>query len=312
VIGAAAQGVWAGAAALRRMLRPATMLLALLAGTGAGLIVRGLPEGDLAGMVYPPLVATLVGVLTLPLAAGLATSERHGGFEQLVAVRPIGSLPWTLGRVSGSLVGAALLALLLAASARTVGGTVRVPETVEGSNVRSTSALPVWRFALPAGRTGPFELRLAGVGPRILRHELGVEVARGGAREVQPSRVVSGRSIRFDVPDLAPARGDLFVSLRPGPGLLLDDAAPHLVIGQETLGRAGLPLPLGAVRRLAFAVLAVVAAACAFRFETACLAGVLALAVNLPWAGPRFPAAAAGLLVVALLGTALTRRAALP
>jgi hypothetical protein len=87
---------------------------------------------------------------------------------------------------------------------------------------------------------------------------------------------------------------------------------PRLAIGTQPLGREGSPLSPDAVRRLGVAVLAALAAACAFRFETACLVGLLALVVDLPWAGPRFPLAVAGLLVVAVLGTALTRRAALP
>jgi hypothetical protein len=59
-------------------------------------------------------------------------------------------------------------------------------------------------------------------------------------------------------------------------------------------------------------VLAALAAACAFRFETACLAGVLALAVNLEPGEPRFALAVLGLFGMAILGTALARRSALP
>lgn len=306
------QALHAGASSLRRMLRPACVGLALLAGVVAGLIVRGVPGGELASAIYPTLVATLAGVLALPLAAGILTAERHGGFEQLVAVRPIGSLAWTLGRVCGSLVGAALLVLLLSAGARVLGGTVKVPDTLEGSSVLATPATSVWRFALPAGSTGPFELRLSGKGPRIARHALGVEVQRGGVSEVLAPLSVSGRTIRFDVPGLPPARGDLFVTLRPAPGLLLAGTAPRLVIGERTLGRSGLPLPLDSGGRLGFSVLAALAAACAFRFETACLAGVLALAVNLEPGEPRFALAVLGLFGMAILGTALARRSALP
>jgi hypothetical protein len=178
--------------------------------------------------------------------------------------------------------------------------------------VLATPAAATWRFALPAGSAGPFEQRLFGSGPRILRHALGVEVRRGGAGAVLDPVIVSGRSIRFDVPGLAPARGDLFVTLRPPAGLVFEARPPSLVVGEQPLGRAGLPLPLAPMRRLGIGLLAVLAAACAFRFETACLAGVLALALELPRHGPRLGVAVVGLLVVALLGTALTRRAALP
>jgi hypothetical protein len=300
------------AASLVRVLRVGCVALALALGAVAGLVLRGLPGGELAAEVLPALVATLAGALVLPLAAGVLTSERHGGFEQLVAVRPIGSLAWTLGRTSGSLVGAAVLVLLLAAAARLVGGTVSVPETVEGTNVHATPSMAVWRFPLPAGRAGLFELRLAGAGPRVLSHALGVEVGRGTARSEPTTVQVSGRTIRLDVPDLAPARGDLFVTLRPAPGLVLGAAPPRLAIGTRPLGRDGSPLSADALRRLGLAVRAALAAACAFRFETACLAGLLALVVDVPWEGPRLPLAVAGLLLVAVLGTALTRRAALP
>ena len=64
--------------------------------------------------------------------------------------------------------------------------------------------------------------------------------------------------------------------------------------------------------RLGFAALATLAAACAFHFETSCLAGVLALAVDLPPVPWVWGVTVGLLLLFGTLGTALTRRAALP
>ena len=85
-----------------------------------------------------------------------------------------------------------------------------------------------------------------------------------------------------------------------------------MTVGSEPLGRAGLPLPESAVAQLLLATLAALAAGCAFHFETACLAGLLAIAVRMPGSAWVWTAAVAGLLLLAILGTALQRRAALP
>jgi hypothetical protein len=114
------------------------------------------------------------------------------------------------------------------------------------------------------------------------------------------------------VPDLWPARGDLSVTLRGARGLLLGHEPPLLVVGSQPLGRAGLPLPGAAVGTLLLATLAALAAGCAFHFETACLAGLLAVAVRMPAERWVFGAALLGLVLFAILGTALQRRAALP
>ncbi|HZL99514.1 MAG TPA: hypothetical protein VFD43_04600, partial [Planctomycetota bacterium] len=143
-------------------------------------------------------------------------------------------------------------------------------------------------------------------------HPLAIDLRRGGVPlELEP-RPVSGRRVRLTLPDLSPARGDLFVTLRPGEGLALGGAAPRLRVGWMPLGRAGLAPPLGSATRLVVALLAGLAAACAFRFETACLAALLALAVDPAGHPLTLPAAIAFLLVFAIVGTALARRTAIP
>lgn len=302
----------AGVAALRRMLTPATLLLAVVAGALAGAAVLGLPDATLAPDVFEALLLVFGALLLLPLAAGLTSSERAGGFEQLVAVRPVGSPAWALGRLAGALLGAATLALLLGASARAVGGRVSVPLESTGVLDDESRAGSTWRFELPAGVQGPFELR-AEVLPAVpTGGMLAVAVARSDARVELPAVHVTRRSVQFELPDLAPARGDLRVTLQPGAGLLPGSAAPRLVVGRQPLGRAGLPLPGAAGAPLLLAVLAALAAGCAFHFETACLAGLLALAVRLPDDPRAWVAAVAGLAGLAVLGTALQRRTALP
>lgn len=302
----------AGAAALRRMLTPATALLAALAGGLAGAAVLGLPDATLAPDVFEALLLVFGALLLLPLAAGLASSERAGGFEQLVAVRPVGSLAWALGRLAGALAGAAMLALLLGACARAVGGQLPVPLETQGVLDDESRAGATWRFELPAGVQGPFELRAEVLPAAPTGGLLSLVVARSDARVELPAVHVTRRSVRLELPDLLPARGDLRVTLAPGPGLLPGSAAPRLVVGRRPLGRGALPLPGAAGAPLLLAVLAALAAGCAFHFETACLAGLLALAVRLPDEPLAWTAAVAGLTALAVLGTALQRRAALP
>ena len=119
-------------AALRRTTRATLLLLSMLMGALAGLIVVGLPEPRLAQELFGGLVLVFASVLVLPVAAGVISAERRGGYEQLVGLRPLSSLSWALGRLLGILLGASLLAVLLAASARAVGGRLTVPESVEG------------------------------------------------------------------------------------------------------------------------------------------------------------------------------------
>ncbi len=302
----------AGAAALRRTLRPATLLLAALAGVLAGAAMLGLPEPALAPDLFPALLRVLGALLLLPLAAALPSSEREGGFEQLVAVRPIGSLAWALGRLAGVLLGAATLALLLASCARAVGGRLAVPRETQGVREESGVQGDVWRFEIPAGLRGPYELRVETlpVDPAGTRLELLLQ--RSDVHVQLDPRAVQRRTTRVELPDLWPARGDLRVTLTAAPGVLVRDQPPRMVIGSQPLGRAGLPLPRAAAAPLLLAVLAALAAGCAFHFETACLAGLLALAIRMPDDAWAWASAVAGLVLLAVLGTALQRRAALP
>ncbi|HTE06989.1 MAG TPA: hypothetical protein VK824_12415 [Planctomycetota bacterium] len=299
------------AGTVRRMLSPQALVLAALAGLLAGLAVRALPAASLAADAYAGLVRVLAAVLVLPLAASVPTADRAGGYEQLVALRPLSSLAWTAGRISGSVLGMAMLVLLLAGTTRWVAGARPMPETVDGSRMNVASD-PQWRFPLPAGRRGPFDLQLSVLSRTPGSQRLAIDVTRGdGVLSLAP-RIFPRAQATVPLPDLWPERGDLFVTLHPGPGLVLDDAPPRLVVGTVPLGRDALALPMSACAGLFLALLAALAAACAFHFETACLAGLLALAVELPEGRWPLPAAVALLALIATLGTALQRRSAMP
>lgn len=298
--------------ALRRLFMPVPLVLATGAGALVGLIVRGLPEPELAARAFPLLATTLGGLVALPLAAGWICAERQRGYEQLVASRRISSLSWSVGRLAGSLVGAGSLLLLLFATARVIGGSVLVPEVVDGVRMDEGGETPEWRFPVPAEHPGPYELQLDVLASRTGHHPLEIDLRRGGVPLSLGPRSISGRHVRLTLPDLAPARGDLFVTLRPGQGLQLDATTPRLAVGRIPLGRAGLPPPVDSATRLLVALLAGVAAACAFRFETACLAALLALALDPAGHQVTLLVTLVFLVSFATAGTALARRTAIP
>ena len=298
--------------ALRRLFMPVPLALAIGAGALVGLIVRGLPEPELAVRAFPLLATTLGALVALPLAAGWICAERQRGYEQLVASRRISSLGWSVGRLAGSLIGAGTLLLLLFAAARVIGGSVLVPEVVDGVRMDEGGDAPEWRFPVPAEHPGPYELQLDVIASRTGHHALGLDLRRGGVPLALGSRAISGRHVRLTLPDLAPARGDLFVTLRPGAGLQLDATTPRLTVGSIPLGRAGLPPPIDSATRLLVALLAGVAAACAFRFETACLAALLALALDPAGHQVTLLVSLVFLVSFATAGTALARRTAIP
>ena len=160
--------------------------------------------------------------------------------------------------------------------------------------------------------------------PGPLGGRLGLELRRGDGVATPPDVRVSRRLVELELPDLWPERGDLFLTLRPrgaprldgapaaGGSLVLSDEPPRLELGREPIGEQGLPLPRGSLPTLVFAALAAMAAACAFHFETACLAGLLALLVRTPSTTLNWVAACGLLLLFAAVGTVLSRRSALP
>ncbi len=302
---------------VRRMLSWPALAVAVLAGAGAGLALTGLaqtglPATSMLPAAYSGLVRVLAAVLVLPLAASVPTAERAGGYEQLVALRPIASWAWVAGRVIGSVLGMATLVLLLGHCTRWVAGGIEVPDTVAGQRMATEVTDPMWRFALPAGRRGPFDLQLQVFARYPGSQPLRIHVTRGdGVLSLAPT-VYSRPQLTVPLPDLWPERGDLFVTLHPGPNLVLGEAPPQLGVGTMPLSRADLPLPTAAAAGLLLALLTALAAACAFHFETACLAGLTALAVELPPGPLPWLAAIALLLVIATLGTALQRRSAMP
>jgi hypothetical protein len=302
----------AGLAATRRVLSLGTMSLALLAGLLAGLALLGLPEASLVAEIFPLLVQVLAALLLLPLAAALPSAERAGGFEQLVAVRPVSSIAWGLGRVAGGLLGAALLALLLGLTARAVGGRAQLPLESVGRLAGGTAAASIWRFEVPEGARGPFDLQISTVPLDPSGTALSASVRRGARGQELRAITVQRRSAVLAVPDLAPERGPLEVTLRCDAHVVQADPPPRLVLGHRPLGRGALPLPWEAAGPLLLGVLAALAAGSAFHFPTACLAGLLGVSVPMPGAIWTWALALAGLLTLAVLGTALQRRAAMP
>ena len=309
---------------MRRLLGLRPLLLAVTAGALVGALVAGLPDPSLAADLFPALVFAAGATLVLPLAAGPATSDRQGGLEALVALRPVGSLSWAAGRLLGTALASLLLVLLVAETARLVGGRVRVPLELVATRMNPGLAEPTWRFALPAGSRGPFPVTLEVEAPGPLGGRLGLELRRGDGVATPPDVRVSRRLVELELPDLWPERGDLFLTLRPrgaprldgapaaGGSLVLSDEPPRLELGGEPIGEQGLPLPRGSLPTLVFAALAAMAAACAFHFETACLAGLLALLVRTPSTTLTWVAACGLLLLFAAVGTVLSRRSALP
>jgi hypothetical protein len=296
----------------RRLITLRNMVLALLGGLIAGLLALGVPSASLARDVLDVLVATVAALVVLPVVAGLPTADRLGGYEQLQGVRPVRSLALALGRVQGSFVAGVLLLLIVAHIAHALAGMRTVPRQLTGKAEQTSTAGESWRFPLPAGADGPYRLTVATHLPFVGAGRLEVITRRSEGEHRQWVPVLPVRRHEVVVPDLAPYRGDLYVTLIPQEGAVLGAEPPYLSVGMQSLGADMPAIPRSAVARLAFALLVVLAAAHAFHFETACLAGAFALAVTPP-RGPWLWAASLVLLVAfAAVGTALVRRQALP
>lgn len=299
-------------ATFRRVVELRNLALALLGGGVAGLALWGLPAPSLVQPAFAVLVGTLGGLLVLPVVAALPAGDRASGYEQLVGLRPVPSASLAAGRVVGSVVGAALLVLLVATGARFVASSRQVPEEVIGRLASLPDELPQFRFGIPSDAEGPFELSLATHVPLRAAGRLTIDARRGEGRERSEHRVLPGRRISVSLPDMFPQRGDLYLTLDAQDGLVLGSEPPLLQVGFQPLGDAGLALPRELVLRIGLAVLAAVAAACAFHFETALLAGLLALLIPAN-ENPTGTAITAGLLMLfAVMGTALVRRQAMP
>ena len=292
-----------------------SLALAALTGATVGALALGVPAPDLAAEVFGGLLFVAAALLLLPVAAGLATDDRRGGYEWLQATRPLSSAAWGLGRVCGAVMGAIVLLLALELSARAVAGRRGVPERAQGSLVSLPSPRPAngggreWRFAVPAGHAGALDLEV----PVLMLYggtsELIVAARRGELRGDVVKAVRPQRHVTVSLADLRAGRGDVFVTIDGGAGLLIAPDPPTLTVGTRPLAVFGLTRP--ALASLLLALLAVVAASCAFHFETACLAGLLAALARTP-PEPLLVAVLVILVVVAMLGTALSRRAALP
>ena len=291
------------------------LAMAAVLGAAVGAAALGVPAPDLAAEVFGGLLFVAAAVLLLPLAAGLAADDRRGGYELLQAMRPMSSAAWGLGRVLGAVMGAIVLLLALELSARAVAGRRAVPERAEGSLVSLPSPRPAngggreWRFAVPAGHEGALDLSV----PVLMLYggtsELRVEARRGELRTQAVKAVRPQRHVTVSLAELRPGRGDVFVTIDAGAGLLIAPDPPRLTVGTRPLAVFGLTRP--ALASLLLALLGVVAASCAFHFETACLAGLLAVLARVP-PEPLLAAVIVMLALVAVLGTALTRRAAMP
>lgn len=305
-------GLLAAGATFRRVVALRHLVLAVLGGLLAGAALWGLPAPGLLRPVGSALVTGLAALLVLPICAALPAGDRAGGYERLVGLRPVTSAGLALGRIAGSLAGAALLLLILSRVAEGVASERPVPHEIRGSSLALAGERPEWRFSVPATQAGPFELGLTLLprGPGLVT--LVLELRRGNASTHVEQTLPAARRIVLGLPELADGAGDVYVRLLSREGAAASSEAPVLRAGSERLGDLGLALSREQALRLAMAVLAAVAAACAFHFETALLAGLLALvAPSQP--GPVLLAVMAGLLLAfAVLGTALVRRQALP
>jgi hypothetical protein len=296
----------------RRLITIRNLALAVAGGLLTGLVVLGVAGASLASDVLGVLVSIVAALVVLPVVAGLPTADRLGGYEQLQGVRPVHSLSLALGRVQGSFVAGVLLLLIVAHVAHAVAGQRLVPNQLEGKVEPPMGAGETWRFSVPAGVDGPYlltvdtHLSFAGAG------SLEVITRRSDGEHRQTLDVLPVRRHQAVIPDMAPHRGDIYVTLLPAGGTVLGDAAPRMSVGVRPLGVGAPAIRQTALARLAFALLVVLAAAHAFHFETACLSGAFALAVTPPH-GPWLWAASLVLLVgFAAAGTALVRRQALP
>ncbi len=299
----------------RRLATARSLLLAIFGGLVAGLLAVGVPSPNLARDVLDLSIAAVVALIVLPLVAGLPTSDRKGGFEALQAVRPVHSLGWSAGRLQGSFFAGILLMLIVAHVAYGVAATRDVPSAVEGkpeSLQGNSGSVQLWRFSLPSGALGPFVMSVETFVPFAGAGSLDVATQRGAGEHRQTVNVLPVRRHEVLVPDLSPHRGDLYVGLVPRQGAVLGARAPTLAVGREPLAVGRPHLSRGVLGRLALALLVVLVAAQVFHFETACLAGTLALAVSPPDSPGLWVAVAASLLAFAALGTALVRREALP
>lgn len=295
----------------RRVLTLRALGLASAVGVVAGLLVAGVPAPDVAADLLTPLVTVFAALVVLPLVAGLPTGDRRGGLELVVAMRPVSSLSWTAGRLLGFATGAGWLVVLAATLARLVAGAVPVPDDVIGMRVARSDDVVEWRFPLPAGAEGPFDLAFDVLMTGRPTGSVTLDVRRGRTSQLIDEKLVAQRRVRLPIPDLAPAKGDLFVTARASDGVYVGRTPATLVVGEKPMELTRLPIETSGLASLGIGLLAVLAAASAFRFETACLAGLLAVSVRVtpPWAHWVW---AGVLIAMAWAGTALTRRQVMP
>jgi hypothetical protein len=296
----------------RRLVTLRNLALAVTGGLLAGLLALGVPSVTLAHDVLNVLVATIAVLVVFPLAAGLPTSDRLGGYEGLQGVRPVRSVALAFGRVEGSLIAGLLLLLVIAHVAHGVAGLRMVPNQLAGKSEPTTGDGELWRFSVPAGSHGPYRLLVDTHLPFVGAGELEVTTRRSSGEKQQRVTILPVRRHELVVPDLAPHRGDLYVTLTPLGGVVLGAQPPKLEVGERPLSLGVPAFPGSTLARLAFALLVVLAAAHAFHFETACLSGVFALAVTPPQGPVLWTLSFVLLLAFASLGTVLVRRQALP
>jgi len=296
----------------RRLAAVRSLVLAVSGGLLAGLAVLGLPSPALVEDVFVALVAGFSALIVLPVVAGLPTGDRRGGYEQLQGVRPLSSLAWAVGRMQGSFVAGVLMLLIVSWVGNAVAGTREMPRVLSGVAQPGDSSLAQWRFAMPVGVAGPYELEVQTYLPFAGSGELVVTTRRADAEHTQSVAILPVRRHTVSIPDLAPARGDLYVSLEARSGVVLAAAIPTLVVGTDPQGLERINVPSTVLSRLAFALLVVLSAAQAFRFETACLAGVFALAVTPPDSRMAWVTAVLLALVFTTFAVTLVRRQAMP
>lgn len=294
-----------GGVTFRRVVGLRHVGLAVAAGALCGVLVFALPSPELVVSVHDKLVTVVGAAVAVPLVAALVAGDRSGGYEALAGVRPISSLALASGRLLGLFMGGLLLALIVSLVGAAIAGQRAVPQALTGVAQESS-----WRFGLPRGLNGPFELTVSAWLPLVASGELHVDAHRGGEHTELDLPLKPGRRHRVSVPHLD-AVGDLYVTLTPGAGVVLGSSPPTLAMPPQTLGIARLAAGRAYVERIAFALIVTLAAACAFQFQTSCLAGLLAF-VRPPVSDQVWLVALALLLSFAVFATALIRRQAMP
>jgi hypothetical protein len=133
----------------------------VLAGALAGAAVLGLPEPSLAGDVFAALLRCWARCCCCRSRPAWPARSARAASSSSWRCGAWGRCPGPAAGWWGGMLGAATLALLLAFAARMVGRAgCRCRSRSRASRPTRGVAGTTWRFPLPAGAEGPFDLRV--------------------------------------------------------------------------------------------------------------------------------------------------------